>query len=369
MSKNWKKTQQEIVGEWSASPLSESAANDNWRFDPIHPGGASEMRPVRFSVVNLTETQLKVLTEAANEKLAQFAHFPTDPNVQVALAIQFAKMMKLMLPEVCADLRGLKQGQLDAVYATGLPLEENVAALVMMSMSSMIGDLYNFESQNGGALIMKLRPKAGSGQNNNATKGEFLMHTDDAAIPRASRVHHICLLGRVNPVGVYTNYAPLQWAISHMVQLDADLAERDIAKLMSPDFQVAFPKSLGVGDEVWTSRRPVLNFGPDGRLELAFPSYNTRPANSHDQDGLGALERLHSALESVKKSIALSPGTYLAFSNLRGAHSRDEIGEREREIWRNYAAESLRHLQTVTGCQGPIFPVGAFAADATKDRK
>ena len=342
-------------------------ANDNDPFDPTTPGGVGAMRPDRVLFVEIDAITRECLESIAQKTLDHADGWPVLPREQRQVALRARKQMRRLTPDLINDLLKVRWGVVDAIYVTGLPEAELTARVLMLSMSLSIGEAFNFEAQNGGELIMKLTPKVGAGANNNATPDEFRMHTDDAAIPRECRVHHICLLGRKHPKGVHTHFAPLSWALARMAQENASKATRALAMLSEKRFQFAFPISLGAGPDVWTPPRSIVSVGPDGRLEIAFPSYNTRTVDPADIEGNEAAEWLLSSLDAVKLSIEVEPGTFFGFCNLRGTHSRDRIGAGDREIWRTYGIDTLDGLRRLTGEAGPIFPIAPFVELTAND--
>lgn len=358
-------------GQQSCQPAEPSPANDNRPnpFDPTDPGGGSALRAPRLLFFKVEGEVSATVLDKAIQMLDEHEGWPSSADEQLALALAFTSVVRSELPEVYQALGAeLARGRVDALIVSGLPTQAREAKLIMLALDLVLGSPFNFEAQNDGQLVMELIPSLDAGDNTNATPGEFAMHTDDAAVPPGCRAHFICLYGLVNPPETYTYYAPLNWAVSEMVQRDPVQAQKDIITLMSDRFSIRFPESLGAGD-VWCRGRSVITLGQGGRMELGFPSYNTRPDDPEDYDALLALENLHRSLETVKKAIAVDPGIFLAFSNLRGTHARDELGASYRKILRTYATESLAQLSEITCVAGPVFPIKPIADFALRNQQ
>jgi len=276
---------------------------------------------------------------------------------QVLEAQKFAEHIKRQIPRLFGALERLSQEDIDALFVTGLPHEVETARLTILAMTTVLGQPFNYKSQNGGELVMSLKPEDGSANNTNATRDEFEAHTDDAYIPRDARVNFIALSGILNPPNTLTGYAPLRDAA-------ADLSHLMLARAQEDAFQVRAPSSFGLEAEVWSAPCPLIKFGPDGEIELRFPSYATRPVDRNSKEDWDVIRSLKAALDAHMVQFALNPGTFLSFNNFRGAHKRGAIGKGDRLILRTYAASSLATLRLVTGEAGPIFSVRPFIFQA-----
>lgn len=306
----------------------------------------------RITVVSLNQVERACLATA----LTGYLHgleWPASAAEQVALGKGFVPALEASLPRLAQALRDVRSGKLLAAYFSGLPQDLSKGRIVLLAMSSMLGAPFNYSSQNGGELVMRLVPIAGSGENTNATRGEFKIHTDDAALPRDARTEYINLYGIVNPPGTLTSYAAASDALS---ELDPEV----IDVLREARFNLRFPTSFGFGTEIWSAPCPIVA-GPEDDIELRFPSYATRPSCEGDGVALAAIERLAEALDRHAVGFPVDTGCFLTFNNSRGAHKRDAIGESERLILRTYTTRRLEFLQDMTGSPGPIFPIQSFA--------
>ncbi|MEP4990026.1 MAG: hypothetical protein ABJV68_20390, partial [Paracoccaceae bacterium] len=218
---------------------------------------------------------------------------------------------------------------------------------------------FNYDVQNGGALVMELKPVEGSVGNTNSTREDFAFHTDDAAIPRDARVEWLQLYGIVNPPNTMTGFAPTLDALNDLKT--SGTVDALIKALGEPRFRVRFPVSFGFEKEVWSDPCPVIEIGKDGDIETRFPSYAIKPVRDDDFVAHAAIAVFLAALERQVINVPLDAGCFLAFNNNRGAHKRGTIGEGDRLVLRTYATQCLDMLQAVTGEDGPIFPVAPFA--------
>lgn len=216
-------------------------------------------------------------------------------------------------------------GGLDAVYVEGLPTDVAHARIVLLAMTHILGKPFNYDTQNGGALMMELKPVKGSLSNTNTTREDFAFHTDDAAIPRDARVEWLQLYGIVNPPNTMTGFAPTLDALNDLKT--SGTVDALIKALGELRFRVRFPVSFGFENEVWSDPCPVIEIGEDGDIETRFPSYAIKPVHDDDFVAHAAIAVFLAALERQVINVPLDAGCFLAFNNNRGAHKRGAIGE------------------------------------------
>lgn len=106
-------------------------------------------------------------------------------------------------------------------------------------MTHIMGKPFNYDTQNGGALVMELKPVKGSVGNTNSTREDFAFHTDDAAIPRDARVEWLQLYGIVNPPNTMTGFAPTMDALNDLKA--SGTVDALVKALGEPRFRVRFP--------------------------------------------------------------------------------------------------------------------------------
>tara|TARA_R110002049_G_scaffold108883_1_gene257487 strand:- start:1557 stop:2504 length:948 start_codon:yes stop_codon:yes gene_type:complete len=288
-------------------------------------------------------------------------HTWVDENMQAQsdIGLAFIAELKAAAPRIVRALERARDGHLDAVYIDGLPKDVESARIVLVAMTHILGKPFNYDAQNGGALVMKLKPVRGSVGNTNSTREDFAFHTDDAAIPRDARVEWLQLYGIVNPPNTLTGFAPTMDALNDLKA--SGTVDPLVKALGQPRFRVRFPVSFGFEKEVWSDPCPVIEIGKDGDIETRFPSYAIKPVRDDDFVAHAAIAVFLAALERQVINVPLDAGCFLAFNNNRGAHKRGTIGEGDRLVLRTYATQCLDMLQAVTGENGPIFPVAPFA--------
>ncbi len=146
---------------------------------------------------------------------------------------------------------------------------------MLLAVSHILGNPFNYESQNGGALVMQLRPVDGSAGNTNSTREDFALHTDDAAMPRDARTEFINLYGIVNPPNTLTGFAS---TLEALAELEASSSvEQLVRALKEPRFLVRFPLSFGFAKEMWSAPCSILMISENGDVETRFPSYAVKP--------------------------------------------------------------------------------------------
>jgi hypothetical protein len=312
-------------------------------------GAAQEANMALENTMSITLRERNRIKRAAAELLKRAGGFPPTPEGQVALAAELAEAIEDHCPRLAQALSRIRfEPGCDYLVVHNLPSAEAVAPLVHLATSAFVGHVFNFSSQNGGALAMRLEPRADSEANTNTTADEFALHTDDAAMPEEMRVSWISLYGVRNPRGTYTGYAPVEAALSRI-----DLAYWNT--LRSPSFEVRMPRSFKLGDDIWTEPRAILGVDEHGCTTIAWPSYATRVADPRDVEAAEALAALKDAMEREVVWTALQPGTMLVFSNAHGAHKRTAIGAGERLILRNYIRPDLSAMRAKAGHAGHVF--------------
>ena len=313
----------------------------------------------RIRVMHLTDGEKKRLTAGLIDFSELNSWVDDDKAAQSDLGRAFVAKLKYAVPRLARALERARAGDLDAVYVKGLPTDVAHARIVLLAMTHIMGKPFNYDTQNGGALVMELKPIKGSAGNTNSTREDFAFHTDDAAIPRDARVEWLQLYGIVNPPNTMTGFAPTMDALNDLKA--SGTVDALVKALAESRFRVRFPVSFGFEKEVWSDPCPVIEIGEDGDIETRFPSYAIKPVRDDDFVAHAAIAVFLAALERQVINVPLDAGCFLAFNNSRGAHKRGTIGEGDRLVLRTYATQRLDMLQDVTGEDGPIFPVAPFA--------
>lgn len=286
------------------------------------------------------------------------ASWAESKREQAASAAALAPDLAGAAPTLAAAFHDLRVGHIDALYVRGLPEGHSSGRVLLLGTTSMLGSSFNYSGQNGGELVMQLRPSPDAAPNTNATIGEFGFHTDDAVIARACRAEWISLFGVINPPGTLTGYASTRDALAVLAtQQDG---ERLAEVLFAPRFRVCAPPSIDVG-ALWSEPTPIVSFSPDG-IDTRYPSYRIAPVDAADDVARAAIVAFHASLERVAVDLPIDAGTLLAFSNTAGVHRRGPIVTGDRLVLRTYATRDLRALQAATGEVGPIFPACPLVA-------
>lgn len=313
----------------------------------------------RFAEVILTIEESAGLISALIDFTKLYTWMDDNRAAQSDIGRAFVAKLKLAVPRVARALERARAGDLDAVYVEGLPTEVAHARIVLLAMTHILGKPFNYDAQNGGALVMELKPVQGSVGNTNSTREDFALHTDDAAMPRDARTEFINLYGIVNPPNTLTGFAPTKDALKELTA--SGTVDVLVKALSEPRFRVRFPVSFGFEKEVWSDPCSIVEIGGDGDIETRFPSYAVTPVNDDDFVAHAAVAVFLAAMERQVVNVPLDAGCFLTFNNSRGAHKRGAIGKGDRLVLRTYSARNLDLLQEVTGEDGPIFPVAPFA--------
>ncbi len=299
--------------------------------------------------ISLTARERESIANLAAERLQDVGSLPADPTQQLNLAAQLAAEMEERSPRLAQALARLPyERNCEAQVVHGLPAGEDLAPLVQLATSMMVGQPFNYAEQNGGALSMRLEPRRDSAANTNTTPDEFALHSDDAVMPEDMRTTWISLYGIRNPRRTLTGYAPIEG-------ISTDIGRRAWDVLRAPRFSVRVPLSFELGDDIWSEPRPILGEDDRDRATIAWPSYATKPADTADTEACNVLAALKQAMEQRVSYTALCPGTLLVFSNLHGAHKRTPIGDGSRLVLRNYIRADLAALREKAGHEGHIF--------------
>jgi hypothetical protein len=319
--------------------------------------GRAEERNTRFVRFAMSVAEAERLDEVYRKYMVYLAAGGAlDGAVHRTIAQAISVDLARHAPKLARQLARARAGEIDASYITGLPTDPEIARGVLLVITYAIGYAFNFSTQNGGKLVMELRPDPNSSQaNTNTTTDEFRAHTDDAAIAGSCRVGWILLYGIVNPPETVTGYAPIAPVIKR-------LSHRTKQVLFEKRFTVRVPVSFKLGDDIWTDPVAILSLSDTGATEIAWPSYATKPVDERDQEALDALAELEALVDQTMVHVPVDPGCMLAFSNVRGVHMRSKIGEGDRLILRTYARDSLADLREVTQDDGPIFDTQAVIA-------
>ncbi len=276
--------------------------------------------------------------------------FPKDVARQSLLAqiaadksiAQAAPGLNRLIEKVRADL-------VDGIYVTNLPTEKSITYLLSLTLSSSIGSVFNYGSQNNGRLVMEVASDPSEDQ-----RAELDWRTEGAWVPRDRRTEWIGLLGVENTPGSYTAYAPIK-------PVEQTLSSHAKAWLYSPSASFHSPHGPASDAMTWSAPRAILSRSPVGHTEIAWPGDAVRAARRDDVIGAGALAELSSEIDQQHVRVSIDAGCFLAFNNLRGVHRQATASDGYCLCYKTYARHSLRALQ-VKGESGPIFSLAEASA-------
>jgi hypothetical protein len=302
--------------------------------------------------LDLDDRESRFLARAAGYLRADFRS--VDSAGQAALGRGFAEQVRLALPNL-ADFVADGLTGIPVVRIRGLPARESLGAVLATGLSSLRGEVFQYQEQNGGELTVRIEPRPNAPANSNATAEPFGFHTDDAVLAVSYRTQDIALLGIHNPRGTLTGFSRADLLFDAAPGWCTDICTQ-------PRFSMRVPASFGLGEDFWFDHLPILSFDRHGRPEVAWPTYATRPTYPQDREAQLALAELNAMLEHGAVDVPVSPGHWLLFDNSRVLHRRGAIGGGRRLLFRNYIRISCHALRAATGTAGPIFSARALLA-------
>src|SRR5215831_6667825 len=271
--------------------------------------------------------------------------FPRDVARQSLLAqITADKVLAQAAPGLARLIEKARGDLVDCVYVTNLPTEKSINSLLSLTLGSSIGKVFNYGSQSGGRLVMKVTSEQSETEEQSA---EFDWHTEGAWITRERRTEWICLLGVEDTPGSYTAYAPIK-------PVEQTLSSRAKVWLYGQSVCFRSPRSAVSNGSTWSEPRAVLSQSPLGHTELVWPGNTVCAAKSDDPIYADALTQLSVEIDRQHVRVSVDAGCFLAFNNLRGVHRQTLAGDGYRLFYKIYIRHSLRALQQ-TGEPGPIF--------------
>lgn len=143
-----------------------------------------------------------------------------------------------------------------------------------------------------------------------------------------------------------------------MTNKKLSLASQEI--LMQPRFSIKSPNAFSLEDDRWIDCVVILSYDLEGRVEIAFPSYNTRPTWADDREAERALAELTTSLDAAMIDLYIAPGDWIVWNNSLLAHRRGAIGDGRRLLWRNYLRRDCKAMREATSTPGPIFSAHAL---------
>jgi hypothetical protein len=276
--------------------------------------------------------------------------FPRDVARQSLLArITADKSIAQATPGLNRLIEKVRADLVDCVYVTNLPTEKSITSLLSLALSSTIGNVFNYGSQDSDRLVMEVAFDPSEDQ-----RAELDWRTEGAWIPRDRRTEWICLLGVENTPGSYTAYVPIK-------PVEQTLSSHAKAWLYSPSTSFHSPRGSASDIPMWSAPRPVLSRSPLGHTEIVWPGDAVRAARPDDAVGTDALAQLSAEINRQHARVSIDAGCFLAFNNFRGVHRQAPASDGYSLCYKTFARYSLRALQ-VKGEVGPIFSLGQASA-------
>jgi hypothetical protein len=330
----------------------------------IRMGGSGDTdRLPGFDMYRLSTIENRLLADGLRQfQVFTDGQFPPDVGRQSLLAqIVAEKLLVHAAPGLGRLIEKARDDLVDCIYVTNLPTDRSITSLLLLTLSSAIGKVFNYGSQDGGELGMEV---ASSQDRTAGQRAELDWHTEGASIRRDCRAEWICLLGIDNTAGIYTAYAPIK-------PVEQMLSSRTRAWLFSQSACFRTPYASASEENPWSAPRAVLSRSPHGYTEIVWPSFAVRAARSDDALSTDALIELAAEINRQQLRVSVDTGSFLAFNNLRGVHMHGPTGDGYRLFLKTYVRHSLRTLQQVTGESGPLFAlmeVGASQQNPAEGR-
>lgn len=190
--------------------------------------------------------------------------------------------------------------------------EAQGAALLLTSVTVMLGEPFNYASLYDGRIVQNMVPvrKMEFTQTSQSSTGMLDWHCEDSfRDDRCDYAGLLCLRG--DPSGA-SKYAQVK---------DVQLAPDVMATLREPRFHVRpDPAHVLPGD---TPMRPLaIISGSESAPEIAYDTHHLEPIDAADEGAAEALRELGARLDEVAISHVMEQGDLLLFDNKRVVHAR-----------------------------------------------
>src|SRR5882724_5525687 len=197
--------------------------------------------------------------------------FPRDVARQSLLArIAADKLIAQAAPGLNRLIEKVRADLVDGIYVTNLPTEKSITYLLSLSLSSSIGSVFNYGSQNSGRLVLEVASDRSEPEDQ---RPELDWRTEGAWIMRERRAEWVCLLGVENTPGNYTAYAPIE-------PVEQIMSSRARTWLHSPCASFRSPRSSPSDATTWSAPRAVLSRSPLGHTEMLWPNFRRKSIDS-----------------------------------------------------------------------------------------
>lgn len=186
------------------------------------------------------------------------------------------------------------------------------AALLLTSVTVMLGEPFNYSSLYGGRLVQNMVPVRGMEftQTSQSSVGMLDWHCEDSfRDDRCDYAGLLCLRG--DPSGA-SKYAQAK---------DVRLPPQLVATLREPRYHVR-PDPAHVLPGGVPMRRLAILSGSESAPEIAYDMHHLAPIDDSDTEAADALRELGACLDRVAISHAMERGDLLIFDNKRVVHAR-----------------------------------------------
>lgn len=290
-----------------------------------------------------TEASVRVVTPGEAEELwAALGDLITEdlttysPDEMVDLGFSVAQLLPLALRSFILDFKR-NAPQSDVMLVRGLipksvrvppsvktssdlpvgPVAQR-AALLLVGITSMMGEPFNYSSLWGGRLVQNMIPVRGKEfeQTSQSSAGTLDWHVEDGF--REDRCDYgglLCLRGDPSAASMYAQARDLR--------LSSGLE----ATLRQVRFQLCPDTAHEIEGKVQLRKVAVLS-GPRGQPEIVYDTHHITPIDPEDTDAEAALKELHHNLDKMGMSHVMETGDLLIFDNKRVVHARSPFAAR-----------------------------------------
>jgi L-asparagine oxygenase len=192
------------------------------------------------------------------------------------------------------------------------------AALLLVGVTLMFGEPFNYASLWDGRLVQHMVPVRGKefSQTSQSSSGMLDWHVEDGfRDDRCDYAGLLCLRG--DPAGAS------RYAQARDLQLSPDVA----ATLREPRFQMR-PDTAHVLPGKAPIRRLAVLTGPESAPEICYDMHGLTPIDDADTAAAAALRELRACLDEVHISHVMERGDLLVFDNRRVVHARTPFAAR-----------------------------------------
>ncbi|GGK43409.1 L-asparagine oxygenase [Pilimelia terevasa] len=244
-------------------------------------------------------------------------HLPADVRRRVVEYRRYAPdgdvvLMRGLLPE---DVTFPRTAAAPWAPATGTA---QGAALLLTSVTVMLGEPFNYASLYDGRLVQNMVPVRGMEftQTSQSSVGMLDWHCEDSF--RDDRCDYAGLLCLRGDGSAASRYAQAK---------DVRLAPETVAVLREPRFHVRPDPAHVLPGQTPLRRLPILS-GSKSAPEIAYDMHHLAPIDDADAEAAGALRDLAECLNKVAISHVMERGDLLIFDNKRVVHARTPFDAR-----------------------------------------